>query len=155
MAAKVVKAIGAEKTAIRLSPYGAFNGLQAFEGLEAFYTHLAGELGKLKLAYVHIVDHAAMGAPEVTLSVKTRIRDAFGGVIIVSGGLDKAKAETAISSGLGELAAFGRPFLANPDLVLRMEKDLPLNEPDYSTFYTPGEKGYTDYPTVGEAKASS
>lgn len=155
VATKVAKAIGPEKTGIRLSPYGAFNGMQDFEGLEAFYAHLADELGKLELAYVHIVDHSAMGAPEVTLSVKTKIRDAFGGVIIISGGLDKEKAEAAISSGLGELTAFGRPFLANPDLVLRMEKDLPLNEPDFSTFYTPGEKGYTDYPAVGEAKASS
>jgi N-ethylmaleimide reductase len=129
--------------------------MQAFEGLEDLYTFLAGALGKLKLAYIHIVDHSAMGAPEVTASVKAKIRDAFGGVIIASGGLDKAKAEAAINGGVGQLAAFGRPFLANPDLVHRLQHDLPLNEPDYPTFYTPGEKGYTDYPTVEKAKTNA
>ena len=146
VAQKVVAAIGPEKTAIRLSPSGAFNGMEVFEGIEEIYTYLAAELGKLGLAYIHIVDHSAMGAPEVPASVKAKIRDAFGGVIIASGGLDKAKAEAALDAGAGQLAAFGRPFLANPDLVQRLQQDLPLNEPDYPIFYTPGEKGHTDYP---------
>ena len=146
VAQKVVASIGAEKTGIRLSPYGVFNGMENFEGLEDTFEYLAGELGKLKLAYVHIVDHSAMGAIEVKDSVKSKIRQSFGGTYIVSGGLDRAKAETALEENKGELAAFGRSFLANPDLPFRLENELELNTPNFDTFYTPGEKGYTDYP---------
>ena len=153
VAQKVAAAIGADKTAIRLSPYGVFNDMEVFENLEDTFEYLAGELGKLDLAYIHLVDHSAMGAPEVTASVKAKIKTAFGGTIITSGGLDKAKAEAALNRGEGELAAFGRPYLANPDLVHRFQHDLPLNQPDHSTFYTPGEKGYTDYPVAAEVNA--
>jgi len=89
-----------------------------------------------------------MGAPEVTPSVKSKISTAFGGTIIASGGFDKEKAETILNEDKGHLVAFGRPYLANPDLVHRLQNDLELNQPDFGTFYTPGEKGYTDYPTV-------
>ena len=145
-ARRVADAIGSDRTAIRLSPYGVFNGTIVFDDVEETYLYLAGELGKLKLAYVHIVDHASMGAPPVTETVKTGIRKAFGGVIIGSGGLDKTAAETLLTEGKAELAAFGRNYLSNPDLDHRFANNLPLQEPDFSTFYTPGEKGYTDYP---------
>lgn len=148
-AKKVADSIGPEKTAIRLSPYGAFNDMESYEGTENTFEYIAQEMGKLKLAYVHVVDHSSMGAPEVTASVKFKIQNAFGGPIIASGGFDdKIKAEKVIEDGKGELVAFARPFLANPDLVYRLENNLPLNPPDFDTFYTPGEKGYTDYPTV-------
>ncbi len=146
VAKKVVKAIGSEKTAMRLSPYGVFNDMVIFEDLEVTFEKLASELGKLNLAYLHIVDHSSMGAPEVTESVKSKIQQAFGGPIIASGGLDKEKAEKILNEGKGELVSFARSFLANPDLVDRLLKDIPLNQPDFDTFYTPGEKGYTDYP---------
>lgn len=148
VAKKVVDAIGHNRTGIRLSPYGAFNDMASFDGLEETYEYLAASFGKMNLAYIHIVDHSAMGAPKVTESVKSKIKNSFGGTIIASGGFDKAKAETILEEGKGDLTAFGRPFIATPDLVNRMQKDLPLNEPDYSTFYTPGEKGYTDYPAA-------
>jgi N-ethylmaleimide reductase len=123
-----------------------FNDMERSSDLEETYEYLAGELGKLELAYIHLVDHSAMGSPEVPGSIKSKIKNAFGGTIITSGGLDKQKAEEALEKGEGELAAFGRPFLANPDLVKRYKNDLELNQPDFDTFYTPGEKGYTDYP---------
>ncbi len=145
VATKVAEAIGPERTGIRLSPYGAFNDMEVFPELEETYEYLARELGKLHLAYIHIVDHSSMGAPPVSDSVKTKIRKAFGGPIIASGGLDKASAEAALIDEVGELVAFGRPFLANPDLVKRFQTDQALNTPDFDTFYTPGEKGYTDY----------
>lgn len=148
-----IAAIGADKIGIRLSPYGAYNGLTEFEGTHEQFTQLAKELGKLNLAYVHLVDHSAMGAPEVPVAIKTGIRDAFGGTIIASGGYDKDTAEQALSDGIGDLVAFGRPFLANPDLVERFKQDAELNQPDFDTFYTPGEKGYTDYPTLKEVTA--
>jgi len=142
----VAEAIGSDKTGIRFSPYGVFNDQEIFEGIEDTFEYLAKEMGKLKLAYIHIVDHSSMGAPEVPLSVKLKMKNAFGGTVIASGGRDAEKAETAINSGEGELVAFGRSFLANPDLVYRLQNNIELNSPDFDTFYTPGEKGYTDYP---------
>ncbi len=143
---KVVDAIGAEKTGIRISPYGAFNDMGTFEDLEETYEYLAQELAQLKLAYIHIVEMSSMGGPEVPLSLKLKIRNVFGGPIIRSGGLDKEKAEAALNNSEGELVSFGRSIIANPDLVYRMENNLPLQDPDFDTFYTPGGKGYTDYP---------
>jgi N-ethylmaleimide reductase len=148
VAHKVAEAIGPERTAIRLSPYGVFNDMEIFDELEDSFRYIAHELGKINLAYVHLVDHSSMGAPEVTESVKIKIIDSFGGTIIASGGLDKEKAEAILKEGRGDLVAFARSFLANPDLVTRFEKDLALNEPDFDTFYTPGDKGYIDYPFV-------
>lgn len=147
-AQKVSTAIGSDKTGIRLSPYGAFNDMVAFDGLEDTYEYLARELGKLKLAYIHIVDQSDMGAPAVTASVKNKIKTAFGGTIIASGGFNTQSAEETLVAGKGDLIAFGRPFISNPDLVYRMQNNISLDTPDFSTLYTPGEKGYTDYPYV-------
>lgn len=146
----IAEAIGAEKTAIRLSPYGVFNGMEIYEGIEDSFEYLAKELSKLNLVYVHLVDHSAMGAPEVPASVKSKIRNAFGGTLILSGGYERARAEADLNAEDGDLIAFGRPFLTTPDLVYRLEKGLAPNEPDMNTFYTPGEKGYTDYPFAEE-----
>lgn len=145
-AKKVSEAIGADKTAIRLSPFGAFNGMEQFENIEETFSHIASELGKLGLAYIHIVDHSSMGAPEVSETVKTKIKNSFGGTIIASGGFDKERAENVLNENKGDLIAFGRPFISNPDLLNRFEGNLKLTDPDYDTFYTPGEKGYIDYP---------
>jgi N-ethylmaleimide reductase len=146
VAQKVIAAIGAEKTGIRISPYGAFNDMETFENLEETYEYLARELGQLKLAYIHIVEMASLGGPEVPLALKLKIRAAFGGPIIRSGGLDREQAEATLNNDEAELVAFGRSLIANPDLVYRMENELALQAPDSNTFYTPGEKGYTDYP---------
>ncbi|UOM34625.1 alkene reductase [Acuticoccus sp. I52.16.1] len=143
---RVAEAIGPQRVGIRLSPYGAFNGLTAFDGIDAQFTELAGALGKLGLAYLHIVDHSAMGAPEVPQAIKDAMRDAFAGTVILSGGYDAEKAEADLAAGKGELVAFGRPFIANPDLPRRFLDGADLNEPKPDTFYTPGVAGYTDYP---------
>lgn len=79
---------------------------------------------------------------------KVKLRAAFDGLFIVCGGFDKTSAEQALIERRGDLIAFGRPFLANPDLVTRMQTDAPLNKPDEATFYVPGAKGYTDYPAL-------
>lgn len=151
VARRVAAAIGKGRTGIRLSPYGAFNGLGSFEGQDAQFTALARELGALGLTYLHMVDHSAMGAPEVPDAIKTAMREAFGGTLILSGGYDAARAEADLAAGKGELVAFGRPFIANPDLAERMRIGLALNEPRYDTFYTPGADGYTDYPRASVA----
>ena len=153
VAQRVSEAIGADRTGIRISPYGVFNNTGPFEGVEEAYEYLARELGRLNIAYIHIVDHSAMGAPEVPRSIKEKIRDAFGGTIIISGGYNKESAERDLADGLGHLVAFGRPFISNPDLVKRMKEGAELQEPDQNTFYTPGKEGYTDYPTLEEVSA--
>ena len=141
-------AIGPERVGIRVSPYGAFNGMTPHEATHETHALLAQKLGELKLAYIHVVDHSHMGAPEVLPATKAAIRQNFGGTYILSGGYDRARAEADLSAEKGELVAFGVPFLANPDLVTRLETGAALNTPDPTTFYTPGPAGYTDYPTL-------
>lgn len=151
VAAKVVAAIGADKTGIRLSPYGVYNDMASFDSHDEQFNYLATQLGKLKLAYLHIVDHSSQGAPEVPQSIKDSMKAAFNGVFIASGGLNKEKAEEILNNNQGDLVAFGVPFLANPDLVERFKNDAALNAPDMDTFFTPGEKGYNDYPVLETA----
>ncbi len=150
LTAAIANAIGKDKTGIRLSPFGAFNEMRADENTEEQYVQLAAGLRETGIAYIHIVDHSSMGAPNVPQSVKDAVRTAFGGTIILSGGYDAAHAEADLEAGKGELVAFGRPLLANPDFVNRVEIGAELNQPDFDTFYTPGEKGYNDYPVLTE-----
>lgn len=138
--------IGKERVGIRLSPFGAFNGMGTFPEMETTFESLATQIGALGLVYIHVVDHSPMGAPPLPATMKPRIRKAFKGTVILSGGYDRNRAEADLTEGKGDLVAFGRPFIANPTLVDKMTKNLPLAAPDQSTFYTPGEKGYTDYP---------
>lgn len=144
----VVDAIGADRVGIRLSPFGLSNGLTPYDETEAAYLYLAEQLDEIGLVYIHLVDHSSMGAPEVPASFKARMRAAFNGVLILSGGYNATRAEEDVEGGWGDLVAFGRPFIANPDLVERFRLNAALNVGDPSTYYGPDEKGYTDYPTL-------
>lgn len=145
IARKVGEAIGFDRVGIRVSPFGAFNDMKADPETESLYELLAAELGKLGLLYIHVVDHSAMGAPEVKPGVKQKIRARFTGLYILSGGYDVGRAETDLAEKKGDLIAFGRPFISNPKLVSKLRDGAALAPADPSTFYTPGEKGYTDY----------
>lgn len=139
--------IGKDKTGIRLSPYGVASDMPYYPEIDATYDYLSRQLNILDIAYIHLVDHSAMGAPEVPLAIKKLIRHNFKNSIILSGGYDKERAETDIQNGIADLVAFGRPFINNPDLVVRMKNNLPLStELDMNSFYSADEKGYTDYP---------
>jgi N-ethylmaleimide reductase len=143
----VKEAIGKGKTAIRLSPYGVASDMPHYPEIDATYDHLSVQLNNLGIAYIHIVDHSAMGAPAVPLEIKKRIRNNFKHTIILSGGYDLERAEADIQNGLGDLVAFGRPFINNPDLVDRFNNHWPLSQDlNMDLFYTADEKGYTDYP---------
>jgi N-ethylmaleimide reductase len=142
----VFGAIGRERVGIRLSPYGVFNDMPLYSEMEDEYVWLAGQLDDAGPAYVHLVDHSAMGAPEVPVSIKKSFRRVFTGTLILSGGYNAQSAEQDLEADRCDLVAFGRPFIANPDLVERWQRNAPLNQPDMSTFYSPGQKGYTDYP---------
>ena len=142
----VIGAVGKDKVGIRLSPFGVFNDMPLYDAMAADYTYLAQQLNARKLAYIHLVDHSAMGAPPVPDTMKSAFRKLFKGTLILSGGYDVERSENDLAAGRCDLIAVGRPFLANPDLVARWKTGAALNEPDMTTFYTPGPKGYTDYP---------
>jgi N-ethylmaleimide reductase len=146
IAEKAANAIGADRVGIRVSPYGAANDMSEYEGLDDTYALLAEKLSKLNLVYMHVVDHSAIGAPPVSPVVKALIRKNFKGTVILSGGYDAQKAEQDLEDKKGDLIAIGRYFISNPNLVEKLKKHAELITADNNTFYTPGEKGYTDYP---------
>ena len=148
VAAAAADAIGKDRVGIRLSPFGIFNDMPYYDAIEADYAYLTERLDALGLLYLHIVDHSAMGAPQVPDSIKLTMRQLFQGAIILSGGYDAERAQRDIDAGKGDLVAVGRDFLANPDLPARWRQGAVLNKPDVDTFYTPGPKGYTDYPAL-------
>jgi N-ethylmaleimide reductase len=148
VATRVAAAIGGQRVGIRLSPYGVNAGMIAYPEIDETYLKLVPALVATGIQYVHLNDHSAMGAPPVPAALKLALRKAWPRTFILAGGFDRASAEAALSEGRADLIAFGRPFLANPDLVTRLERGLPLNPPDFATFYTPGPKGYTDYPVA-------
>jgi N-ethylmaleimide reductase len=151
VAEATIAAIGKDKVGIRLSPFGVFNDMPLYDAMEAEYTYLAQQLNARGLVYIHLVDHSPQGAPPVPDSMKASFRKEFKRTLILSGGYDAARAESDLAAGKCDLVAFGRPALANPDLVTRMKTSAALNSPDMNTFYTPGPKGYTDYPTLQES----
>ncbi|MEI8255010.1 MAG: alkene reductase [Deltaproteobacteria bacterium] len=145
----VSDAIGGHRVGVRLSPYGVNAGMAQYAETDETHQTLVNKLVATGIQFIHIVDHSPMGAPPVPAGLKHALRKAWPRTYIASGGFDRATAEAVLDEGKADLVAFGRPFLANPDLVARLEKNLPLNAPDFGTFYTPGPKGYTDYPTAG------
>lgn len=149
VARATVAAIGADKVGLRLSPHGVLGGTGTFPEVDAQYLALTDVLSSLELAYIHVLDHSALGAPPVPEASKQALRAAFKGTFILAGGFDRASAEAVLAEGRADLIAFGRPFIANPDWVARMRSGAAGNDLDMSTFYTPGPKGYTDYPTIG------
>jgi len=150
-----IAAIGKDKVGIRLSPFGVFNDMPVYPEMEADYTYLAQKLNAAGLVYVHLVDHSPMGAPPVPDSVKAMFRNVFKRTLILSGGYDATRAESDLAAGKCDLIAVGRPFLANPDLIERWKAGAAVNAPDMATFYTPGPKGYTDYPALAGEKVSA
>lgn len=139
----IADAIGKEKLGIRFSPYNKLGDLQPYPEQEVHetYHHLAGVMEKIGIAHIHIAVNALM--PRRTLDV---LRADFSGTVILCNGFTPDTAELALEEGRADLVAFGRSFLANPDLDQRIALGASLNLPDPSTMYTAGARGYTDYP---------
>ncbi|MCA0448093.1 MAG: alkene reductase [Bacteroidetes bacterium] len=149
----VAEAIGKGKTGIRLSPYGIASDMQPYPEIDETYTYLAEQLNKLDIAYIHLVDHSAMGAPVVPYGIKNTIRNKFKNTVILTGGYNRERAEADIQIGLADLIGFGRPFIKNPDLVDRLKNEWPLSKDlKADLFYSADEKGYTDYPFYAKQK---
>jgi len=146
----IVDAIGGGRTGIRLSPVTPAN--DAFDAdPQPLFEYVVKQLAKLDLAYLHIIEGATGGARELPdrpfdyAALKAAYRAAGGkGAWMVNNGYDNAMAEQAVKDG-ADLVAFGKPFIANPDLVKRLRTNAPLNKPDQATFYGGGAEGYTDY----------
>lgn len=145
VAKAVAAAIGADRVGMRISPFGVFNGMGPDAEMDAMYLHLVEELNDIDVAYIHVVDHSSMGTPEVSPELKGKMRAASKGKYVLSGGYDLTRASADLNANRGDLVAFGRPFISNPDLVQKLKSGAALTASDPNTFYTPGEKGYTDY----------
>lgn len=142
----VVDAWSADHVGVRLSPTNAFNDMTDSNPIATF-THAVQALNSYNLAYLHILE----ALPGHMLAVEGErvspyIRQVFQGPLMINGGYDATSGAAAIANQEADLVAYGIPFIANPDLPERFAKQAPLNEPDISTFYTRGAKGYTDYP---------
>ena len=133
------------RVGVRISPKGVFNGLDDTDG-GPMGLHVAGELAARGIGFLHLSEPDWAGGPVLDEQFRRDLRAAFPGVIVGAGAYTVEKAETLLDAGLVDAAAFGRSFIANPDLPVRLAKRLPLNEPVPATFYGGGVEGYTDYP---------
>ena len=140
----VVSEWDAQHVGIRISPMIKFGGLDDADGLE-MGLHLAARLAERDLGYLHVSEPDWTGGPALDDNFRIALRSAFPGVIIGAGNYDTNKATTLIEKGYIDAAAFGRPFISNPDLPTRLTAGLALNQTDFGLVYGGGAAGYTDY----------
>jgi N-ethylmaleimide reductase len=145
LAEAVGAAIGRERTGIRLSPLNRYNDIGAPDS-EGFYSDLIGELDRIGLGYIHMVEGQAGLVRDLEGIDHHAWRRRFSGAWIANNLYDRDLAEAALRTGSADLISFGRPFIANPDLVERYRIGAPLNEVDFATAYRGDAPGYTDYP---------
>jgi len=148
--------LGEGRVGIRLSPFGRYGSMPADPKVEETLFYLCRELNRRGIAYLHLLyqlmpsgnaQDSQFNESHLSESLLRKLRDGFTGSIIWCGGFDGTTAQAALDSGLVDLIAFGRPFIANPDLVERLQHDWPLTEADRSAYYTrDGKRGYTDFP---------
>ncbi len=137
--------VGAERVGVKFSPRMPFNDIEERDA-EEVYPFILEKLNDKNLAYVHVADHAGEGW-------HARLRPIYKGVYFAGASFTKESGEQLLAQGDADAIVYGVKFLANPDLPERFKRGANLNEPDKATFYSPGEKGYTDYPTLGHAAA--
>jgi N-ethylmaleimide reductase len=151
VATAVAEVWGADRVGYRISPHFNLHAMSDSDPRTTF-GYLVGELGKLGIGYIHLVEAVGgrLGAVPPGARMVPLIRETFDGALILNGGYDAMTANRALEDGAADLISFGAPFLANPDLPRRFARDAPLNTPDIATFYAGEEKGYTDYPVLDE-----
>lgn len=151
----IVARIGANRVGIRISPYGQLFDMPHYDDMDALYATLVDELGKRNIAYVHVMDQSGyvMGDTKGEsfenrlYRLLARFRQGLGSTaLILAGGMTLEKAQDLLDRGVIDLAAFGQPFIANPDLVGRLRNGHPLAAPDKATYYGGDATGYVDYP---------
>jgi 2,4-dienoyl-CoA reductase-like NADH-dependent reductase (Old Yellow Enzyme family) len=151
--------IGSQRVGIRFSPFGQNSDMPPYPDAEQTYLQLGRELADRRIAYMHFMDQSGYRSMPARVSDKVhsllrKLRPTFDkGALILAGGQTLAKANELIASGTIDLAAFGQPFIANPDLVARLRNGWPLAEPERETYYGGGAEGYVDYPPYRNGRA--
>ncbi len=143
----VAKEIGAGRVGIRLSPVTPFNDISDSKP-QSVFGHLVKALNKRGIAFIHFIEGSTGGSRDVPGFDNQWARETFKGTYIANNGYDRQMAIDAVETGHADAVAFGRLFIANPDLVQRLKANAPLNKADPNTFYLPGPAGYTDYPAL-------
>jgi N-ethylmaleimide reductase len=154
----VVDEIGAGRTGLRLSPVTPSNDAGQDSDAQSLYNHVVERLAPLRLAYLHVVEGATGGVRDVAPFDYAALRERYqhghaAAAWMVNNSYDRAMALDVVARGAADLVAFGRPFIANPDLVRRLREDTPLNPLQRETLYGGGAAGYTDYPSLEPAEA--
>jgi N-ethylmaleimide reductase len=152
VAAAVVSEIGAERTGIRISPVSPANGVSSSDP-QAQFDYIVDQLNTLGLVYLHVVEGATGGPRDITPFDFDSLRRRFKNTYIANNGYDRDLATTRLTEDKADLFAFGRPFIANPDLVERLKADAPLANFNPATLYGGGAEGYIDYPALAVANA--
>jgi N-ethylmaleimide reductase len=153
----VIEVWGSDRVGVRLSPLSTFNDISD-DDPETTFGHIAAELRDYRLAYLHIVNPASAALEQGTepepraIRMVDLIRETWRGTLMIAGGFDRDSAEAWLGQGRADLIAFGRKFIANPDLPERFRLRAPLNPDDPTTYYGGGAKGYTDYPTLAQER---
>ncbi len=145
----VSEILGSNKVGVRLAPLTTLQGTIDDNPIET-YTEAVKLLNSLEVAYIHIAEADWDDAPVMPIEFKETVRNNYKGTLIYSGKYTAERAEQALNDGIADLIGFGRPFIANPDLPYRLQKGLPLNEPNKEKFFGGNEKGYTDYSIYSE-----
>jgi N-ethylmaleimide reductase len=146
----VTSEIGGGRAGLRLSPVTPANDVGQDSDPQALFNAAVEQLKPFGLAYLHVVEGATGGPRDNAPFDYEQLRRRFDGAWMVNNGYDRAMALEAVAGGRADLVAFGRPFIANPDLVRRLREDAPLNVPDKATFYGGGAEGYVDYSTLDD-----
>jgi N-ethylmaleimide reductase len=149
----VAKVWGPNRVGVRISPVNSFNAMSDADP-DATFGYVARALNRFGLAYLHVIERSFSGGEPEPSYDRRRVRAAFHGPYIASGGYDRLRGDWALASGAADLVAFGKAFLANPDLPERFRGNAPLNAPDPATFYGGDGRGYTDYPALDGAGAA-
>jgi N-ethylmaleimide reductase len=152
VAAAVVSEIGAERTGIRISPVSPANGVSSSDP-QAQFDYIVDQLNTLGLVYLHVVEGATGGPRDITPFDFDSLRRRFKNTYIANNGYDRDLATTRLTEDKADLFAFGRPFIANPDLVERLKADAPLANFNPATLYGGAAEGYIDYPALAVATA--
>jgi N-ethylmaleimide reductase len=145
----VAAAIGAGRTGLRVSPQSPLSSAGPDSQAPQLMQHIAEALGPLRLAYVHFIEGQTGGARDSAVAMdQAALRRAFGAGWIVNNGYTRELALAAVADGHADAVAFGKPFIANPDLGLRLQRGAAWAQPDPKLYYSDGEAGYTDYPPL-------
>ena len=149
----VSDSIGPDRVGIRVSPYSFINDLVGeYPGMEDTYRHLVAEMNRIGILYQHLKDVSALGGAVFKKPLRDEMRHLFKGLTLQNGNFNKERAEGTLRAKEGDAIVFGRPFIGNPDLVDRLANNWPIVAHDDKTVYTPGPKGYIDYPSYDPAQ---